>query len=916
MRVVFFRLKGYVRVLNGMGLDEIAIPFGDFKNRIILIQGENGCSKSTIIQALSPTPDNSDSYRTDVFIDSFGNRQIIEYPAEKEIWYESVNELGNIDHIRILIQSIVNESKTSRTTKAFISKNGEELNPNGNVTSFKEIRDAVLGIDPIYLDLSSISSENRGIVDMIPSERRKYMASYIGSLDTYNNIFKIISKKVTTLKSYMNTLNTKLYELGDENELRLKQAQLQTTLKDKNGERDSLIKKLAEAESIVQIIDPENKMQDLYTSISERLGTINSEMSEIKRNLDRELMLLKIDPENCEIETYRNEVVENIKRLESEISEAKAKANTLLSLNEATSASIESDKTMLSGISTDAIQDNIEQAVKTLQEEVDMYMNYLTEEDISILKSVSIEELEDLRNSFKKFTQEIGVIEDSCDSDDLIMATYYIFDKKAKDNIRRQIEEHREESKQAEITISNLQKDIETILAEIEELKDFESSRPKNCKIDDCPYIARFVKLKKNGKTRVDIEFKQGEIENLRNTIAGNDLMISQLTGADKVIAPLELALSIIQSKSSVISRIPSLVQLNSLDYLKEKIQVHYRFPEFGEVDSIIEKSKTYSELKRAQEQLKGLEGDLKIYLNNKSMIDNLTSSISKNEGVYHEREEEIKRLTREYNFNTTVVDDFSNILAGLDRIIGLRNRLADLEKEKEELKREFDSVKDKIKLVKDKVDSVNIIKADIEKVEEEIKPLEETINHITYALSNIIGYRQEYADSSNKYEKMLFIRNACSPGNGLGIQSEYIKRYMNDIIIDCNQMLSYMFGGTIQLEVPIINEKQFSIPFIGPNGIVVPDISEGSTAQKCMIGLVFSCVAMMKSSIKYNIPRFDEIDGGLDPGNRITFINVLNEVLDFMNSEQCIICSHNTEFDTQNTTRLLFSHNGIRIEQ
>ena len=141
-------------------------------------------------------------------------------------------------------------------------------------------------------------------------------------------------------------------------------------------------------------------------------------------------------------------------------------------------------------------------------------------------------------------------------------------------------------------------------------------------------------------------------------------------------------------------------------------------------------------------------------------------------------------------------------------------------------------------------------------------------------------------------------------------------QRYMNDIIIDCNQMLSYMFGGTIQLEVPIINEKQFSIPFIGPNGIVVPDISEGSTAQKCMIELVFSCVAMMKSSIKYNIPRFDEIDGGLDPGNRITFINVLNQVLDFMNSEQCIICSHNTEFDTQNTTRLLFSHNGIRIEQ
>ena len=97
---------------------------------------------------------------------------------------------------------------------------------------------------------------------------------------------------------------------------------------------------------------------------------------------------------------------------------------------------------------------------------------------------------------------------------------------------------------------------------------------------------------------------------------------------------------------------------------------------------------------------------------------------------------------------------------------------------------------------------------------------------------------------------------------------------------------------------------------------LLVPDISNGSTAQKCMIGLVFSCVAMMKSSTTYNIPRFDEIDGGLDQQNRVMFINVLNSILNFMGSEQCIICSHNMEFDTQSTTRIICSHTGIKIEQ
>ena len=43
MKVTYFRLKGYIKVLNGMGLDEIVIPFASFKNRIVLVQGENGC---------------------------------------------------------------------------------------------------------------------------------------------------------------------------------------------------------------------------------------------------------------------------------------------------------------------------------------------------------------------------------------------------------------------------------------------------------------------------------------------------------------------------------------------------------------------------------------------------------------------------------------------------------------------------------------------------------------------------------------------------------------------------------------------------------------------------------------------------------------------------------------------------------
>lgn len=917
MKITYFRLKGYIKVLNGMGLEEIAIPFSEFKNRIVLVQGENGCAKSTIIAALSPNPDSSDSFRTDVFIDDFGNRQIIEYPAEKEIHYVGVDDFGNENYIKILIQSIVDDSRTRRTTKAFISKNGEELNPNGNVTSFKEIRDSVLGIDPIYLDLSSISAENRGIVDMIPSERRKYMASYVGSLDTYNNIFKVISKKVTTLKSYMNTINSKLYELGDESELRLKLAQLTTSLKGYNKTRDELLKRLADAEATVRIVDPDNKMQDLYASISERLGTINSEIKQFQAKLERVYSQFSQELQSSNIDSYIEEGEKSLKSYEKNLDDYKAKIRTLMSLNEATMESLEHDRTILTGLTSNMIQDNTLEAADKLRRDVAEYEQYITPDDIKVLDAVSLDELVDLRETFTTFTKEIMAAEELHGWEEFSEAVTMAMDQDDEKFNSDRIREYNTTITENEIKISTIKKDIEVMVENFKELQEFSGTRPAECKIDTCPYIAKYIKL---GDVE-SYESKINQVESeLKELIAATQKLRDEMelrTKVDEIVRRLDMAISMLYSKSAL-KKIPGIDCLLNIRTLKSHLLNRTRYNEIegSVVSHYIEKASIYDDLKKAKEQLKGLESDLKTFDSNKALIESLEASIYNNERTCDQRTLDIQEATNDVNFTTGII---TNLTAKLDRLKDAKeykDKIAELESEKDKLRQEFEAVKDKIKLVKEKMDSVNTIKSDIQRVEEAIAPLSDTISQISYDLTSMVQYQSEYKESADKYDKMVFIRNACSPGNGLGIQSEYIKRYMNDIIIDCNTMLGYMFGGSIRLDVPIINEKQFSIPFLGPNGIVVPDISMGSTAQKCMIGLVFSCVAMMKSSLKYNIPRFDEIDGGLDQQNRITFINVLNQILDFMHSEQCVICSHNMEFDTQSTTRLICSHTGIRIEQ
>ena len=917
MKITYFRLKGYIKVLNGMGLDEITIPFSEFRNRIVLVQGENGCAKSTIISALTPNPDTSDSFRTDVFIDTFGNRQIIEYPAEKEIHYESIDEFGNKNYYQILIQSLVDDSRTRRTTKAYISKNGEEMNPNGNVTSFKEIRDSILGIDPIYLDLSSISAENRGIVDMIPSERRKYMASYIGSLDTYNNIFKVISKKVTNLKSYMNTINSKLYELGDENELRIKLSQLNTTLKESNEARDELLKKLADAEATVRLVDPENKMQDLYTSISERLETINSEMKQFQQKLVYLSSQIQIDPQSSNIGSLLEQEEESLKSYQANVLGYKSKIQTLMSLNEATMESIERDRSMLQGLNTNTIQDNIQEAVDSLKNNITEYEQYLSPKDIKILDIVSLDELMDLRETLNHFTAEIMAAEELYDWSDFSMAVDMAMDQEKQKTNSNTISASNLVISENTIKIAQLARDIETDESNLKELREFTASRPTECIVDTCPYIARYIQM----GTADGVEKRIIENKSLYTALEESNQQLKEslnrCTKADEIVRRLDMAISTLYSKL-VIKKIPEIKKILDIGVLKDQLLRNHRHDrtEGVVVNSLIEKASVYNDMKLSKDHLASLESDLRTYNNNKSLAESLDASIQSNEILYDKRAADIQETSSDLTFTNGIIETLNKKIETLKQMKEAETGLNDLVAEKDKLRAEFESVKDKIKLVKEKIDSVNIIKSDLQRIEESIKPLDDTINQIKYNLTSIIQYQTEYADSASRYDKMIFIRNACSPGNGLGIQSEYIKRYMNDIIIDCNTMLGYMFNGTIRLDVPIINEKQFSIPFLGPNGIIVPDISMGSTAQKCMIGLVFSCVAMMKSSLSYNIPRFDEIDGGLDQQNRITFINVLNQILDFMHSEQCVICSHNMEFDTQSTTRLICSHSGIRIEQ
>ena len=182
MRYLRATFKNYIGFFNGMGLYKVDIDLSKCTHNIILIQGCNGSGKSTLLFHLNPFPDGSTSF-------------IPDKTAEKDL---VLAHEGDIYEIQIISPA---DLKGRKTTKAFIQKNGIELNENGNISSYKDIIFSEFELDSNYISLSRLSSTDRGLGDKTPAERKRFVNSIISSLDTYNNIYKTLGKRSSNYKS-------------------------------------------------------------------------------------------------------------------------------------------------------------------------------------------------------------------------------------------------------------------------------------------------------------------------------------------------------------------------------------------------------------------------------------------------------------------------------------------------------------------------------------------------------------------------------------------------------------------------------------------------------------------------------------------------------------------------------------------
>ena len=466
-----------------------------------------------------------------------------------------------------------------------------------------------------------------------------------------------------------------------------------------------------------------------------------------------------------------------------------------------------------------------------------------------------------------------------------------------------------------------IDKHIDSIIRDEEAVSKL-SQRPDNCDNDDCPFIKVFIdisnKYKDTGYTPSETREKLEHVKyNINNKIKNISSRLTQLGVISDGIKQLEQILSSLLPFTQYYDKIGLNLDFHNIC----RIILNHDISLFDNL-SVINDAISYLETKReydaSMNELKLLESEYKAVSNNEALINSLNSSIANHETELEDIDNKLSKYTTEVISLKDIINIFKEHKNEIETLISLLKRKEELGNTLNGLKEKYDKAKNDLKTIDDKLNQRNKAIESLDRLDNNgtLTQVKEEIDRINYTLTSMIEYQEELKEYREKLERYTFMKDACSPGGGDGIQSAYVKMYMNEILSSCNYILSHMFQGTLQLGTPIIDENEFSIPFIGPWGLEVPDISNGSTAQKCMIGLAFACAAIMHSSDSgFIIPRFDEIDGGLDESNRISFIKVIDNILNIMNAEQCIMCSHNTEFDYTNTSRIICSHSGFTIQ-
>lgn len=873
MKYKWIELQGYAGIFNGMNLTNIKIDFTQCKTNKILIKGDNGSGKSTLVNAINPNPDGGDCF-------------IPGAEARKNLCLTN----NGIDYVIRYIHP-VNQNGVRGTTKAYIAKtiNGQlvELNPNGNVTSCKDIIYDEFNLDNNFISLSKLSSENRGLVDNRPSDRKRIVNSILNIVEVYNGIYKKISKKVSSLKHLMNTITYKINSLGDKIKLDAELKNTEESIAKLEIEKSKTIGAIAltklRIDEYMTILRSNN-----YDAIVTELNELSTHNKVLRQKIQTKITDFKIKDINS-VESFLEYLQRQIIILENNIANLKENNVSLLSQREIEFNDLKNKQERLQSLQNEYnyidIKRIIEESTKIVDEYADT-INNMGLKNLNITKEEFNSAMESLKY-LKDLSMNLSSTYHYNELEFVIHNFEYVVNELAKtDKIKQEIESLKLQKDQIskQITVYESKQDL------INEL----NNRPDNCKIDTCPYIESALKA--------SYEYPREELERYYNEFNSLETEINDKTSyLDKLNIFREIVMKISSIKRELDSKMNFIRKLPVREDFKETfLERIINCDSFSDIDNLyryIDCGNIIEQYKLALLQLEKYQSEYKLYETKNSIIQSIIQDIEYLTNKTNSMADEIENNNKQVFENNSKLQEMKNIETKISLLISQINNDLKPSEERElklkQIKEQIDASTTELNDLQNNLYKLNDILAS---ANNNIKILNSNKEEITHKLLQLDEYNKELEQYRVEYAKLEKIKYYSSPSTG--IQTLFIQLYMNKILSNVNTLLSLLFNGEFVIQPFIINENEFRIPCMG-SGLLHDDISSMSTAQKSMISMILSFAMLYQSSTSYNIIMLDEIDGGLDTSNRGMFIELLDNLMNMLNCEQCFMISHNNELNT-----------------
>ncbi|MGL5312052.1 MAG: hypothetical protein ACRC92_02280 [Peptostreptococcaceae bacterium] len=838
IKLIGVRLINFKIYKETLGLSEVKIDIPE-EAVMIVIRAENGGGKTTFIKTIMA---GARSGTEDVEDFKDGVKILIHKDVRTGIIYESK-----------FVYTSKGKNTAGHTVKAYMTMkhNGkeEELNPSGLQSSYDALREQKFGINNNTLKLLSLSLDDagRGVINMTPAERRKYIYSLLPDLDEMDKFGKIVSEKYKDISKELKATTVKLSKFPDIERLkttlrelrmeydRLNQAMMSHSeelgkIKSSNESPNELKIEMENLKAVIDSIEETvNKMNDVGNTdipLSEYISGINARLTqgqnelEYKQNRMTDLSARLYDLKNAD--TYK--------------AKDKDWSGEIIRLEDMLSA-----LTKYSDI--DHTYDNINKTqMNELKNFIIKVVNYLDKiEELNINKSNLIDMIDNKENDYP-WQQEID-----CET----------------------------EYAKVDFKLSTVKSRVAYIT---ESTKDFkELSMPKSCADTSCKLRKffegkqdQFKELEKLNEESIQLERRREELSDQidiwRQYQTAHTRFNNLLNAIDSEAELLSLMYK--DFKQEVKKMYLSKSYDNLIDYIDDIIHTRASHNEYVNVKARLEEVRHFKALsENSSQDIEKQIGEISVEM---EKLEGEVSNLIKNNST-------LSKILNRVNIDNTNVHvhmDVDTLNIELNKAVGNLTKL-----------------EDRYRVAVDRDYVRNEIEGKIENIHSKLKLQNEDVMKINNEINMVETLMGDVDVLTVSERKHKMIRDTLK----LTLPSMVMESFLQRVINSANDFLEAS-ESVYRINECKVNDDEFTIT-ISNRGFINPDSTTLSGGEKSLISLAFTFGLQNILLGDFKIMTLDEVDATLDSSNKERYVDILLRQSQVYGIGQIFMITHNESF-------------------